>query len=160
MSLETIRPARSSVGDRRRLPALIFRRAALVACLATACGGNGSVTRNDGDGGALGPTASGIALAHRVNTLSVRNHDTQCSFCACRAYVPASDSCEAALLDSFPPAKRMVVCEIAAAEIMEACLSLAQSCDDAQKCEAAQQRATASCPTFDPGQLPDIPSGC
>lgn len=136
----------------------MFWLACALGVLAIACGSD-SGTSNQGDG-ALGTESPGIALSQRANALAVENHSTQCSFCACHPFIPASTKCEAAVLDSFPPAKRMVVCEIAAAEQMEACLSLAQTCSDAQKCEAAEQVETAKCPTVDPLELPPPPSGC
>ncbi len=101
----------------------------------------------------------GISIAERANSLSLQNHATQCSLCTCNALLPASNSCEGALLDSFPPAKQMVICEIAAAEHMEACLSLAATCEDARQCQAVQQTETAKCPTFDPLSVPPV-KGC
>lgn len=138
----------------------LMRASALVAIgcgvvvLAIGCGSDG-----DGDD-SLQPAESGMALSERENALQMGNHSMQCSFCSCHPLVPPSLRCEAALLDSFPPAKQMVICEIAAAQHMEACLSAAHSCDDAQKCEAAQEDETAKCPKFDPLQLPLPPSGC
>jgi hypothetical protein len=131
-----------------------------LGALDTACGSNsGAATQGEGDGG-VSLASPGIVLSQRANALALQNHSTQCSFCTCRPLVPASTKCEAALLDNFPPAKRMVVCEIAAAEQMEACLTLAQTCADAQACEATEQAETAKCPTVDPLQLPPLPSGC
>jgi hypothetical protein len=140
----------------------LVREMALVAIgcgllvLAIGCGSNAG----ESDDGSLQPAESGMALSERENALQMGNHSMQCSFCSCHPLVPPSLRCEAALLDSFPPAKQMVICEIAAGEHMEACLSLAQSCDDAQKCEAAQEDETAKCPKFDPLALPLPPSGC
>jgi hypothetical protein len=157
MRLEPIDRERATSRDRERASAILAVGCALAA-LTTACGsGSGATSQGDGS---LGPGSSGIALSQRANALAVENHSTQCSFCACRPFVPASTKCEAAVLDAFPPAKRMIVCEIAAAEQMEACLSLAQSCDDAQKCQATEQSETAKCPTVDPLELPPPPSGC
>jgi hypothetical protein len=158
MRLESTRRGRTAVHARARTSGLVAISCCALTTLAVACG-SGSGTVGQGDG-AVGPNTAGIMLAQRANALAVDNHTTECSFCACRPFYPASTTCEAALLDSFPPAKRMVVCEIAAAEHMEACLSLAQSCNDAQKCEAAQQGETAKCPTVDPVDLPLPPSGC
>lgn len=157
MRLETTRRRRTAVRNRTRAVLGAISWCAIVA-LDTACGSNGGATQH-GDGGVT-IDSPGIVLSRRANALAVENHDTQCSFCACHPFIPASTQCEAAMLDSFPPAKRMVVCEIAAAEQMEACLSLAQTCENAQACEATEQSQTAKCPTVDPLQLPPAPSGC
>lgn len=147
---------RARLGVRLRSSAIFVIGCAFV--FDTACGSDrGTTSQADG---AVGANSPGIMLAQRANALAVANHSTQCSFCTCHPFVPASTKCEAALLDNFEPAKRMVVCEIAAAEQMEACLSLAQSCTDAQKCEATEQSQTAKCPTVDPLELPPPPSGC
>jgi hypothetical protein len=150
---------RTAVRDRTRALALLAIGCALSA-LDTACGSNSEATTQGEDDGGVSMASPGIVLSRRSNALALQNHSTQCSFCTCHPLVPASTKCVAALLDSFPPAKRMVVCEIAAAEQMEACLSLAQTCADAQECEATEQAETAKCPTVDPLQLPPPPSGC
>lgn len=156
MRLELRRRDRAGLGVHLRSSAIFVIGCALL--LDTACGSDSAATAQ-GDA-AVGPDSPGIMLAQRANALAVANHSTQCSFCTCHSFVPASTKCEAALLDTFEPAKRMVVCEIAAAEQMEACLSLAQSCTDAKQCEATEQTQTAKCPTVDPLELPPQPSGC
>jgi hypothetical protein len=147
-----------AVRDHTRAAGLSAILCCALAALDTACGSESRATNQD-DGG-MGVDSPGIALSQRANALAVENHSMQCAFCTCHPFVPGSTKCEAALLDSYPPAKRMVVCEIAAAEQMEACLSLAQNCADAQRCEATEQSQTAKCPTVDPLQLPLPPSGC
>ena len=158
MRLEPARRRRTAVHDRPRASGLFAIFCCALAALDTACGSDGGTTSQGGD--AVGPDSPGIVISQRANALAVQNHSTECSFCACRPLIPASSKCEAALLDGFPPAKRMVVCEISAAEHMEACLSLSQNCDDAQKCQATEQSETAKCPTVDPLEIPPLPSGC
>jgi len=159
MGLEPTRREHPAVHARAHVPSWCGAMCALAAMFGSACGSERGATSQT-DGGVLGPASSGMALSERANALALANHDTQCAFCACKPLLPPSNACEAAVLDSFPPAKRMVVCEIAAAEQMEACLSLAQSCTDAEKCQATEQAETAKCPTVDPLELPPPPSGC
>lgn len=109
-------------------------------------GAGGAVASMPNDGGELGPSSTGIALAQRINSLIKENYDLRCKVCPCNGFSPGSDVCLGAVYDQFPDTKAPVLCEISAGEHYRDCLGNAADCAAASKCDTAHSALQAQCP--------------